>query len=169
MRLNQCFGISGWKNSGKTSLVANLVTEITNRGLRVSTIKHAHHAFDLDEPHTDSFKHRTAGASEVVLVSSNRWAIQHELRGEPEPDLETMVKKLSPCDLVLVEGYKSGNINKLEIMAPESKNPILWHQDSLIKALAVDTPVTECPLPQYRRDDTQNIADFILKTNGIMT
>ncbi|MEO1142840.1 MAG: molybdopterin-guanine dinucleotide biosynthesis protein B, partial [Pseudomonadota bacterium] len=109
----KCFGIAGWKNSGKTSLVASLVTEISNRGFVVSTIKHAHHAFDLDTPNTDSFKHREAGANEVVLVSGNRWAIQHELRGNPEPDFETVLEKLSPCDLILVEGYKRENIRKL--------------------------------------------------------
>ena len=120
MNLDKCFGIAGWKNSGKTSLVAALVTNISARGFKVSTIKHAHHAFDLDTPNTDSYKHREAGANEVVLVSANRWAIQHELRGADEPEFETMLQKISPCDLVLVEGYKQENIAKLEIIGPES-------------------------------------------------
>lgn len=167
MNLEQCFGIAGWKNSGKTSLVSKLVTEISNRGFRVSTIKHAHHSFDLDEPHTDSFKHREAGASEVILVSSNRWAIQHELRSEEEPSFETMLTKLSPCDLVLVEGYKSGTIAKLEIRSEESESPILWEKDEYVKAIASDTKLANCPLPHFERSDVKNIADFILKTCGI--
>ncbi len=164
MDLNQCFGIAGWKNSGKTSLVAGLVTEISDRGFIVSTIKHAHHAFDLDTPNTDSFKHREAGANEVVLVSANRWAIQHELRDNAEPDFETMLTKLAPCDLVLVEGYKRENISKLEIIGPESDRDSLWPQDTNIKAIACDTIIQDCPLPHFHRNSITEIADFILKT-----
>ncbi len=163
----KCFGIAGWKNSGKTSLVASLVTEISNRGFVVSTIKHAHHAFDLDTPNTDSFKHREAGANEVVLVSGNRWAIQHELRGNPEPDFETMLEKLSPCDLVLVEGYKRENINKLEIIGPDCGRDRLWPNDPNIMALACDEEVTDCDLPRFARGDVSDIADFILETCGV--
>lgn len=164
MNLEQCFGIAGWKDSGKTSLVSRLVTEITNRGLNVSTIKHAHHAFDLDEPHTDSFKHRQAGATEVVLVSSNRWAIQHELRSKDEPPFEEILQKLTPCDLVLVEGYKSGKIAKLEIRGNNSTSPLLWENDGYVKAIASDTQLANCPLPYFKRDDIKEIADFILNT-----
>ncbi len=164
MNLDKCFGIAGWKNSGKTSLVAGLVTELTNRGLKISTIKHAHHAFDLDTLNTDSYKHREAGANEVILVSSNRWAIQHELRDTEEPDFETMLSKLSPCDLVLVEGYKRENIAKLEIIGPDSDRDTLWQQDTNIKAIACDTKIETCPLPHYHRNDINQIADFIMQT-----
>lgn len=164
MNLDKCFGIAGWKNSGKTSLVAALVTNISARGFKVSTIKHAHHAFDLDTPNTDSYKHRQAGANEVVLVSANRWAIQHELRGADEPDFESMLQKISPCDLVLVEGYKKENIAKLEIIGPESERALLWEKDKNIKAIASDTKVENCPLPGFHRNDIDDIADFILKT-----
>lgn len=164
MNLKRCFGIAGWKNSGKTSLVAALVTNISARGFKVSTIKHAHHAFDLDTPNTDSYKHREAGANEVVLVSTNRWAIQHELRGADEPGFETILQKLSPCDLVLVEGYKRENIAKLEIIGPENNQELLWSKDKNIKAIACDTKLNDCPLPTFHRDDISVIADFILKT-----
>ena len=164
MDLSKCFGIAGWKNSGKTSLVAGLVTEISSRGLKVSTIKHAHHSFDLDTPNTDSFKHREAGANEVVLVSANRWAIQHELRESKEPDFETMLDKLSPCDLVLVEGYKLENIAKLEIISPDSEREWLWSKDTNIKAIASDTKIEDCLLPYFHRNSIKDIADFILKT-----
>jgi len=167
MNTDKCFGIAGWKDSGKTSLVARLVTEITTRGLTVSTIKHAHHSFDLDAPQTDSYKHRSAGAREVVLVSSKRWAIQHELNGEDEPTFNEMLARLSPCDLVLVEGYKSGHIAKLEIRGTNSDNPILWKTDNHVKAIAADDPMPDCPLPHFKRDDITNIANFILKTCGI--
>lgn len=164
MNLDKCFGIAGWKNSGKTSLVAALVTNISARGFKVSTIKHAHHAFDLDTPNTDSYKHREAGANEVVLVSANRWAIQHELRGNDEPDFETMLEKLSPCDLVLVEGYKKENIAKLEIIGPDSNRDLLWSKDKNIKAIACDIKLDDCPLPSFDRNDINDIADFILTT-----
>ncbi len=167
MNLNKCFGIAGWKNSGKTSLVAALVTNISARGFKVSTIKHAHHAFDLDTPNTDSYKHREAGANEVVLVSANRWAIQHELRGADEPDFAAMLEKLSPCDLVLIEGYKKENIAKLEIIGPESEREFLWRNDKNIKAIACDTTLEDCPLPTFHRNDINDIAAFILKTCGV--
>ena len=128
-----CIGIAGWKNSGKTTLVSALVSEISNRGLNVSTIKHAHHAFDLDTPGTDSFKHRTSGAKEVILVSQNRWAIQHELRGSDEPAFEEIRSRLSPCDLIIVEGYKRENIPKIEIIGPESTGEFLWQNDRNIR------------------------------------
>lgn len=164
MNLNKCFGIAGWKNSGKTSLMAALVTNISARGYKVSTIKHAHHAFDLDTPNTDSYKHREAGANEVMLVSTNRWAIQHELRDADEPDFETILEKLSPCDLVLVEGYKKENITKLEIIGPDSEREWLWTTDTNIKAIACDTKLDDCSLPNFHRNDINDIADFILKT-----
>ena len=163
MNKTKCFGIAGWKNSGKTSLVANLVTEFSKRGLVVSTIKHAHHTFDLDTPNTDSYKHREAGAHEVALVSANRWAIQHELRDDREPDFEEILAKLSPCDLVLVEGYKKEEIKKLEIMGPDSDRNPLWPSDANIRAIACDELVVNCTLPRFTRNDIGGIADFILE------
>lgn len=157
-----CFGIAGWKNSGKTSLLAGLVSELAGRDLTVSTVKHAHHSFDLDVKGSDSYKHREAGAREVMLVSENRWAIQHELGNQPEPDFETVVQKLSPCDIVLVEGYKREKIPKLEIIAPESIHESLWSSDSTIRAIATDNQLAECSLPQFARSDIIAIADFIL-------
>ncbi len=161
-----CFGVAGWKNSGKTSLVAALVREVTGRGFKVSTIKHAHHAFDLDHEGTDSFKHRSAGANEVILVSANRWAIQHELIEDEEPSFEEIAAKLSPCDLVLVEGYKRENIPKIEIIGPVSEQNYFWPVDKNIKALAIDTALGECRLPQFAREQTTDIANFILKFHG---
>ena len=160
--IQKVFGISGWKNSGKTTLVSQLVKEFSSRKLRVSTIKHAHHTFDLDQPRTDSFKHREAGASEVVLVSRNRWAIQHELRDEEEPSLHEILAKLSHCDLVLVEGYKREPIPKIEILGNETRDDEqLWVNDERVIALATDRENDACPLPQFRRDDVSKIADFI--------
>jgi molybdopterin-guanine dinucleotide biosynthesis protein B len=164
MNIDKCFGIAGWKNSGKTSLVASLVSEFNRRGLKISTIKHAHHSFDLDTPGTDSFKHRQAGAGEVVLVSANRWAIQHELNDEAEPDFATILSKLTPCDLVLVEGYKKEQIAKLEIRGAETEQDFLWPDDKTIKAIASDEPIEGCSLPVFQRSQIEEIADFILKT-----
>lgn len=164
----KCFGIAGWKNSGKTSLVANLVQEISSRGLKVSTVKHAHHSFDLDTEGTDSFKHREAGAGEVVLISSKRWAIQHELKNEDEPPLSDFLEKLSPCDLILVEGYKQEGIPKLEIIGPDSKETEqFWPSDNHVKAVASDTNIESCTKPQFTRNDIEKIADFILEYHDL--
>ncbi|MBO6815593.1 MAG: molybdopterin-guanine dinucleotide biosynthesis protein B [Rhizobiaceae bacterium] len=164
----ECFGIAGWKNSGKTSLVAGLVEEISTRGLVVSTIKHAHHTFDLDTAGTDSFKHRKAGAHEVVLVSGKRWAIQHELAERPEPDFWTMLGKLSPCDLVLVEGYKREKIPKIEIISEATINETrFWTEDPNVRALACDIEIAGCPLPCFPRNAYREIADFILEQSSI--
>jgi len=164
---HKCFGIAGWKNSGKTTLVSNVVRHLTAIGLRVSTMKHAHHAFDLDQDGTDSFKHRDAGAGEVLLVSENRWAIQHELRENPEPSFEEMLQKLSPCDLVIVEGYKRENIPKLEIISDPETSKQLWPESKNIKAIACDSTLEGCDLPQFSREQIPDIANFILKFHGI--
>lgn len=163
----KCFGVAGWKNSGKTSLVAGLVSEFAARGILVSTIKHAHHSFDLDTPGTDSFAHRNAGAREVVLVSGNRWAIQRELRGEAEPSFEEILDRITPCDLVLVEGYKREPIPKIEIIGPENARDFLWENDTNIQAIASDSPLEGCQLPQFPRSQITEIADFILKNLGM--
>ena len=164
---HRCFGIAGWKNSGKTTLVSGLVRDLTKRGFRVSTMKHAHHAFDLDTEGTDSFKHRNAGATEVLLVSEKRWAIQNELRENPEPTFEEMLQRLSPCDLVLIEGYKRENIPKLEIIGDVEKANHLWPENENIKAIACDTLLDGCDLPQFHRSQVTDIANFILNFYGI--
>ena len=155
------FGISGWKNSGKTSLVERLVAEFTNRGLKVSTIKHAHHEFDVDHEGRDSFRHRTAGASEVLIASSKRWALMSELREEAEPTLLDLLNKLAPCDLVLVEGYKGEPMDRIECFRAEVDNAPRARFDDRVLAMAVDAPIEDVRQPQLPLEDTKAIADFI--------
>ena len=159
------FGISGWKNSGKTGLAVRLVTEFTRRGYRISTMKHAHHDFDIDKVGADSFRHREAGAHEVALVSGTRYAIMHEMRGAPEPAFEEILARLAPCDLVLIEGYKREPIPKIEArrLASANREP-LAPQDPHIVAIAADHAVADSNLPVFDLDDTLGIADFIAKT-----
>jgi molybdopterin-guanine dinucleotide biosynthesis protein B len=156
--------VTGWKNSGKTTLVVKLVAEFTRRGWRVSTVKHAHHAFDIDVPGTDSFRHREAGAREVMIVSGNRWALMHELRDEEEPPLAGMLARISPCDLILVEGYKREGHPKIEARRREagSREP-LSRRDPSIVAIAADHEVETGGLPAFSLDDAGAIADFIVR------
>ncbi|ASY63232.1 Molybdopterin-guanine dinucleotide biosynthesis protein MobB [Sinorhizobium sojae CCBAU 05684] len=162
------FGIAGWKNSGKTGLMVRLVGEMTRRGYRVSTVKHAHHDFDIDKVGTDSYRHREAGAHEVTIVSSTRFAIMHELRGAPEPGFEEILSRLAPCDLVLIEGYKREPIPKIEARRLSSTNhEPLAPTDPHIIAIAADHPVADSPLPVFDLDDTVAIADFIERTTGL--
>jgi len=157
------FGISGWKNSGKTGLTVRLVAELTRRGYRISTIKHAHHDFDIDKPGADSFRHREVGAREVAIVSDRRFAIMHELREESEPRLDDILARLEPCDLVLIEGYKREPVPKIETRRLESKSrDPLSPNDPHIVAIAADHPVTDTALPVFDLDDTAAIADFIV-------
>ena len=155
------FGIVGYKNTGKTGLMERLVTEITNRGLTVSTIKHAHHNFDVDHEGKDSFRHRTAGASQVLLSSGNRWALMSELRGAAEPKLDTLLAKLNPVDLVLNEGYKRDGHPKIETYRADTKGELLAPRDPTIQAVAADCAVT-ADQPIFNLNDTNGIADFIL-------
>ena len=156
------FGISGWKNSGKTGLTVRLVEEFTCRGLRVSSIKHAHHDFDIDKPGADSFRHREAGAQEVAIVSGTRFAIMHELRGAAEPRLDDILARLAPADLVLVEGYKREPVPKIEARRLESRSrEPLAPGDPHIVAIAADHAVTNTQLPVFDLNDTAAIADFI--------
>ena len=155
------FGVVGYKNTGKTGLMERLVTEITGRGFSVSTIKHAHHTFDVDHTGKDSYRHRQAGASQVLLSSGNRWALMSELRGAPEPKLETLIEKLDPVDLVLIEGYKRDSHPKIETYRAETKGTLLAPTDPTILAVAADCPVT-VDVPTFDLDDTVKIADFIL-------
>jgi molybdopterin-guanine dinucleotide biosynthesis protein B len=157
------FGVTGWKNSGKTTLLTRLVGELTRRGYRVSTVKHAHHDFDIDKPATDSFRHREAGASEVMIVSGNRWALMHELRGEHEPPLEAALTRLSPCDLILVEGYKREGHPKIEARRrAASKSEPLAPGDPSILAVAADHETDTAGRPLFALDDVAAIADFIV-------
>jgi molybdopterin-guanine dinucleotide biosynthesis protein B len=137
----QVFGFAGWSGSGKTTLIEQLIPRFVTDGLTVSVIKHAHHGFDIDRPGKDSFRHREAGAGEVMITSGQRWVLMHELRGQAEPDLETQLARLSPCDLVLVEGYKRAPIPKLEVHRPSLGRPLLADGDPDIVAVATDAPV----------------------------
>jgi molybdopterin-guanine dinucleotide biosynthesis protein B len=162
------FGITGWKNSGKTTLTEKLVAELTRRGWRVSTVKHAHHDFDIDREGADSWRHRQAGAVEVAVVSGRRWALMHELRGADEPRLDDILSRLAPCDLVLVEGYKREAHAKIETrrLAARDTAPLTSH-DPAIRAIAADHPVTGESLPVFRLDDVAAIADFIEIETGL--
>ena len=165
---HRIFGFTGWKNSGKTGLTVRVVEELTNRGWRVSTIKHAHHAFDIDKEGTDSFRHRQAGATEVAIVSGSRWALMHELRGEDEPDFDTIIARLSPCDLVIVEGYKTQKHLKLETRRRDTLDQTaLAETDPTIVAVAADFPVDDAKVPVFDLDDTGAIADFIESATGL--
>jgi molybdopterin-guanine dinucleotide biosynthesis protein B len=155
------WGVVGWKNSGKTGLMERLVADLTVRGLRVSTIKHAHHAFDVDHAGKDSYRHRIAGAQEVLLASSQRWALMAELRGADEPSLEDLVAKLSPVDLVLVEGFKAGTHPKIEAFRKETGHALLQTTDPTIRAVATDTAIA-VDVACFNLDDTATIASFIL-------
>ena len=156
-------GVCGFKNAGKTGLMERLVSEITGRGLRVSTVKHAHHTMDIDQPGKDSHRHRQAGASQVLLSSANRWALMTELRDAAEVPLAQLLQQLAPVDLVLVEGYKTENHPKIEAHRIETGHPLLAPSDSSIIAVAADGPVS-VPCPAFDLDDTAAIADFLLES-----
>lgn len=162
------FGVTGWKNSGKTTLVTRLVSEFTRRGYDLSTVKHAHHAFDIDKPETDSFRHREAGAREVMIVSGHRWALMHELRGEAEPPLAAALERLSPCDLILVEGYKREGHPKIEARRRDAaRTDPLAPGDSSIVAVAADHDADPDGRPLFQLDDVAGLADFIAQHVGL--
>lgn len=160
------FGLAGYSGAGKTTLLEKLIPVLVARGMRVATIKQTHHDADLDQPGKDSWRHRAAGASEVLLTSSRRWALLHELRDEAEPTLQDHLRRLSPCDLVLVEGFKHEAIPKLEIHRPANGKPLLYPEDSHIIALAGDAPIA-APLPWLDLNRPEAIADFILLHTGL--
>ena len=160
------FGVTGWKNSGKTGLMERLVSEITARGFMVSTLKHAHHSFDVDHAGKDSYRHREAGASQVILASRNRWALMSELRDAEEPTLDTLLGKLDPVDLVLVEGYKREGHDKIEAHRAATGQPLIAPTDETIVAVASDSS-PEISVPLMHLDDTTAIADFILARVGL--
>jgi molybdopterin-guanine dinucleotide biosynthesis protein B len=158
------FGFAGWSGSGKTTLIEQVVPRLTARGLRVALVKHAHHTFDVDQPGKDSYRHRHAGCTEVLITSKVRWALMHELRGAPELDLDGALARLSPCDLVLVEGYKSEPIPKLEVYRPGIGKPILHARDPQVIAIATDDRAAlprETRLPVFALDDYDAIATFV--------
>jgi molybdopterin-guanine dinucleotide biosynthesis protein B len=160
------FGFAGWSGSGKTTLIEQLIPRFVARGLRVSLIKHAHHAFDIDKPGKDSYRHREAGAGEVLITSAQRWVLMHELRDEAEPDMAAQLERLSPCDLVLVEGYKHSAIPKLEVYRPSVGKPPLHPQDPHIVAVAADAPV-RTSLPVLDLGDYDAIAAFVAGHVGL--
>jgi molybdopterin-guanine dinucleotide biosynthesis protein MobB len=160
------YGIVGWKNAGKTGLMERLVTEITGRGFTVSTVKHAHHSFDVDHVGKDSFRHRAAGATEVLLASRNRFALMHELRNTEEPELEALLSRLSPVDLVLIEGYKRDSHAKVEAHRAETGNALIAPDDPTIKAVASDMPL-DLDRPVFDLNNTGQIADFIMNEVGL--
>jgi len=155
------FGFAGWSGSGKTTLIEKLIPLFTGRGLRVSLIKHAHHSFDVDQPGKDSYRHRHAGAAEVLVTSSRRWVLMHELHGEHEPAFEEQMKHLSPCDLLIVEGFKYAPIPKLEVWRAVTGEPLLHPNDPHIVAVASDAQV-ETNLPLLDLNAHSAIADFIV-------
>jgi molybdopterin-guanine dinucleotide biosynthesis adapter protein len=155
-------GLAGWSGSGKTTLLTKVIPRIIAQGKRVSTLKHAHHGFDLDQPGKDSHAHRMAGASEVLIASSRRWALMHELTDAPEPALRDLVHKLSPVDLVIVEGYKRERIPKLEIYRAGLGKPLLHLEDDWIVAIATDGAIPEAAVPVIDLNDTGKIAEVLL-------
>jgi molybdopterin-guanine dinucleotide biosynthesis protein B len=156
-------GLAGWSGSGKTTLIKKLIPRLIARGIAVSTLKHAHHGFDLDQPGKDSFFHRTAGATEVIISSAKRWAILHELREQPEWDLAALVGKMSPVDLVLVEGFKRDAFPKLEIHRIANGKPLIHPEDPHIIAVASDSALPAAIVPVVDLNDIEAIADLLLK------
>lgn len=155
-------GVAGFSGAGKTTLVTKLIPILTGRGLKVSTIKHAHHAFDVDTPGKDSYEHRHAGATEVLVSSANRWALMHENRGDDEPSLDDLLTQLSPVDLVLVEGWKHGDHKKLEVYRPSVGKPLLAVDDPNVVAVATDADSLDgISVPLIDVDDVEAIADFV--------
>jgi molybdopterin-guanine dinucleotide biosynthesis protein B len=160
------WGVTGWKNSGKTGLVERLVSEFVGRGLTVSTLKHAHHSFDVDQPGRDSYRHRMAGAREVLLASRRRWALMRELRDEAEPPLDELLARLSPVDLILVEGWKRDRHPKVETHRQAAGNALIATGDATVRLVASDVPL-ELDRPVLPLDDSLGIADFISAELGL--
>ncbi len=161
------FGIAGWSGSGKTTLIVRLLPEIIARGITVSTVKHAHHSFDIDTPGKDSFEHRHAGAAEVMITSHDRWALMHENRGAPEPTLDEVLARMTPVELVLIEGFKAEPVDKLEVYRAAVGKPPLHTEDPRIVAVASDQAHAEIALPVLDIDDVAGAADFILGHCGL--
>jgi molybdopterin-guanine dinucleotide biosynthesis protein B len=168
--MTSIIGLAGWSGSGKTTLVTKAIPRLIARGLRVSTIKHAHHGFDLDQPGKDSFMHRAAGATEVIVSSARRWAVLHELREEPEWDLPDLLGKLSAVDLILVEGFKRDQqVPKLEIHRVANGKPLIYPEDPSVAAVACDSPLPDTPLPIVDLNDIEAVVDVLLKYAAPLT
>jgi molybdopterin-guanine dinucleotide biosynthesis protein B len=163
MHTPRIIGFAGWSGSGKTTLITRLIPLLTARGVTVSTIKHAHHAFDVDKPGKDSYEHRSAGATEALVTSADRWALMHELRGAREPDLRELLTKLAPVDLVIVEGFKRTTPIKIEVHRSSLERPFIYPNDPAVVAVASDVPVPlPSTIPTLALDDIDAIADFVL-------
>ncbi|MFD1624460.1 molybdopterin-guanine dinucleotide biosynthesis protein B [Azospirillum griseum] len=162
------FGLTGWSGSGKTALIVRLIPALTARGLRVSTVKHAHKGFDIDHPGKDSHNHRMAGATEVLVSSPRRWALMHELRDdEPELTLPDLMAKLSPVDLLLIEGFKREPHEKIEVWRAEVGKPLIAAEDPRIVAVASDGPVPDSPVPVLNLNDADAVAAFVVARCGL--
>jgi molybdopterin-guanine dinucleotide biosynthesis protein B len=161
MTAMRVIGLAGWSGSGKTILVTKVIPVLTGRGLKIATVKHAHHDFDTDQPGKDSWLHRQAGAGEVAIVSSRRWAIVHELNGDTEPPLTDMLAKLSPVDIVIVEGFKRHAHPKLEVYRAAVGKPLLHPDDDCIVAVATDAPLPQAQVPVVMLDDIEAIANVL--------
>jgi len=162
-KATRIIGLAGWSGSGKTTVIKKVIPRLIERGISVSTLKHAHHGFDLDQPGKDSFFHRTAGATEVIISSSKRWAILHELREEEEWDLPDLVRKMSPVDLILVEGFKRDAFPKLEVHRAENAKPLIQPVDPYIVAIASDVDLPDAKVPVIDLNDIESIAELLLK------
>ena len=162
MQPMKIFGVAGWRGSGKTTLVTRLLPELIGRAISVSTMKHAHHEFDVDQPGKDSYEHRIAGATEVLITSASRWALMHEHRDDPEATFESLLPRLQPVDLLLVEGFKKHAHDKLEVHRPSIDKPLLCSNDPDIVAIASDADLTGLTIPVLPLDGIAAIADFII-------
>ncbi len=161
------FGLAGWSGSGKTTLMVRLLTELVARGVTVSSMKHAHLDFDIDKPGKDSYEHRAAGAKEVLITSASRWALLHELRGEPETAFEELIPRMEPVDLLLIEGFKDHGHDKLVVHRAATGKPLLDLDDPHIVAVASDEPLAQVSVPMLDIDDVAAIVDFILDHCGL--
>ncbi len=161
------FGVVGWSGSGKTTLVVKLLPELIGRGLRVSTMKHTHHNFDIDRPGKDSYEHRRAGAGEVLVASSARWALLHEIRANPEPDMDELIGRMTPCDLVLIEGFKRHCHPKIEVYRAANGKSLLCREDPTVLAVVSDEPLPDVPVPVLDLNDVSAVADFIVDHCGL--
>ncbi len=161
------FGITGSSGSGKTTLMVKLLPELIGRGLEVSTMKHTHHRFDLDSKGKDSYEHRQAGATEVMISSSNRWALMHELRGAPELDMDELIRQMNPVDLLLIEGFKTHHYDKLEVYREANGKPLRCREDKDVVAVTCDTPLEGLDVPVINPNDIAAVADFIIEICGL--
>jgi molybdopterin-guanine dinucleotide biosynthesis adapter protein len=159
-------GIAGYSGSGKTTLIEKVIPVLVGEGLRVSLIKHAHHEFDVDQPGKDSYRHRHAGCTEVLVSSSDRWALMHELRGAAEPSVQEQLEHLSPCDLVIIEGYKKEPFPRVEVHRRAGHTPLLYPEDPHVVAVATDEPL-DTALPQIDVEDPPAVARFIIHYLGL--